>query len=161
MSALRRIIAAFLALLLFTGQSGYSLTLCYCIQDGHYHFEWPWQKENCCTEETPEEDSKAACEVQSEKASCCAFKVKETRTSISCCSHTTLIIKKTDPATTPTFKKQFSLRLEWAKRLVGQGIASVYYLSGLAQPSPPPHNFALSLFVLNPNVRAHLCVWRN
>jgi len=159
MPALRRIIAAFLALLLFTGQSGYSLTLCYCFRDGHYHFEWPGQAGSCCPHRAAENEISSACASQNAKVSCCAL--NELLPQAPCCTHTTLIIKKTDPATTPSSKKQLFSWQEWAKRLSASGLTHAVNLHNIAIPSFNTHTLIPSTLSLCSKAQAHLCVWRN
>lgn len=158
MAALRRFAAMFLALLLFTGQSGYSLTLCYCAKDGHVHFEWPWQNGDCCTGETTGNATDGTCSSPKAGAACCAL--KESLVSLPCCTHTTLVIKKTDPATASSIKKSFSIVQEWAKFLKSEEFTLKTSLSILATSALPPHIFDSS-GLSSENAQARLCVWRN
>lgn len=113
MRSWRKVVALFLGLLLFAGQSGYSFTLCYCARENHLHIEWPWGGSGCCREEADEDaDSSVLCEFPGSALSCCAY--SSNLREKSCCEHTTLIIKKTDPATSQSLNKSLSFRKDFA-----------------------------------------------
>lgn len=81
-----------LSLLTMMAQSGYTLTLCHCRLEGHFHIALGGVDGDCCFAGplSPAE----GCTSDGTAAACC----KTSQTQEPCCEHTLLRFQKTDPA---------------------------------------------------------------
>ncbi|MCS6981266.1 MAG: hypothetical protein N2110_06155 [Flavobacteriales bacterium] len=93
MESLRRILCVGLSLLTLIAQSGYTLTLCHCRLEGHFHVALGGVDGDCCFQ-SPLSAAEGCTSSKDTEAACC----KTSQTQGPCCEHTLLRFQKTDLA---------------------------------------------------------------